>query len=404
MSTVRKVLLRPGIYQAPQGELRATRKRVERWAETFRRMKALGIKIPCAWGHQPEAEPADASQRAERQYYLSRLNAGYLDDMAVDDQGNLSAVLDVPGCELDDKGNLVAWTRLPDGREVKTAVAEVSAAIKDWTDGQGRTWPDSIIHVALTPLPVVAGQEGFMALSTAGGKGPIYLSLTQLSGEGDMAEENDKPGTEGGEGEGGGNKHFKEGLEILKRHGISLPDDTTSGNFWERLCVAGAVLDGAEGGEGEMDETEPDGDEDGVSYSGEEGGDLTQEQRPVMMSLASARTPAEKKLLAKHQDEHKARQAKRIDGLVKRGMPVARANKLRDSLSSYTLSLNSETGDVVPKDIDKELEVWDQALPRKKFREAFLSTTTQPEPRPQLGETVDPKEIQERAARVSRKK
>ena len=39
-----------------------------------------------------------------------------------------------------------------------------------------------------------------------------------------------------------------------------------------------------------------------------------------------------------------------------------------------------------------------------KFREAFLSTTTQPEPRPQLGETVDPKEIQERAARVSRKK
>jgi hypothetical protein len=163
MAKVTKILLRPGLFAAPQGWLDATPARLKRWAQKVREMRRLGIRLPIGWGHQPRALPADATQREKNQYSLGALNAGYLDTMDFTPDGRLTGVLDCPGLELDGKGNLTAWTRLPDGREVKTAISEVSLAVKDWTDGQGRLWKDVPVHVALTPLPVFSGQKGFSA-------------------------------------------------------------------------------------------------------------------------------------------------------------------------------------------------------------------------------------------------
>jgi hypothetical protein len=177
MARVYKLLLRPSLYSAPQGVLKATPARLKHWIRTFRRMKAKGIRVPIGHGHQPQALPGDASARARNQYYLGALNAGYLDALDLDKRGGLRAVLDCPGYDLDDKGNLVAWTRLGDGREVRTAIAEVSAAIRDWTDGTGETWPDAIVHIALTPLPVAHGTGPFTPAPIAPLEG-IELSLS----------------------------------------------------------------------------------------------------------------------------------------------------------------------------------------------------------------------------------
>jgi hypothetical protein len=142
-----------------------THGRVKRWADQFQEMKRLGIKIPCTWGHISNGRPF--TNEDDFQLAMSRGVAGYLEDARVcPDTGSLLVRGNAPGVEVDSQGNLLAWTRGPDGKEVKTAIAEVSPAFDNWRDGAGRIWKDSLIHLALTPLPCVAGQKGFARLST----------------------------------------------------------------------------------------------------------------------------------------------------------------------------------------------------------------------------------------------
>src|SRR5262245_35198331 len=160
MARFRKTVIRPGEYLSPDGPVHIDAARLHRWAHTFRQMASRGIKIPFCWGHQPDGRPEE--DEADYQNRVARYTAGYLTDLYVDPlTGGLVAEGDAPGVEPDGKGHLVHWVRLPDGREVKSAVGEVSIGIDDWTDGSGRCWPDSIIHLAATPLPVWHGQDGF---------------------------------------------------------------------------------------------------------------------------------------------------------------------------------------------------------------------------------------------------
>lgn len=409
MATSRKLLVRKGIYQPPQGELVVTPARLRHWKDSFQRMRAAGLRIPIAWGHQPEAVPGDTDDRARKQYYLSRYNAGYLDSLDTD--GNdLNGVLSVPGCEVDpDTGNLLSWVKLPDGREVKTAVGEVSIAIKDFTDGQGREWPDSIIHVALTPLPVVDSQTGFEPAKTLGLEAcdtPIYLSLTHLlSAEADMPDEfeKDKPEVEGEEGEESAEKkapapppepvaapkanHFAAALEVLRANGISLPEDTTEKNLCERILVAGTALATAKA---EMEKelemaknsaTTVDGQDEGASFDGNQS---SEEPRPVLMSLSTAKDPFTRKMLAKAQSETRKSLGDRLTKLVKRGLPPARAAELRKQVEGYTLSLDGD-GEPAPSQVEYTLSVLEDALPDRAFREHLNGRATA-EPRPDRSE------------------
>ena len=170
MARVQIAALRPGAYQTRQGAFDASPARLRGYADRFAAMKAAGIKVPIAWGHQPGAKPDDGTDLATRRYLASKFNAGYLDDAELDpESGELRLMGDVPGAEVED-GKLCTWTMLPDGRKVRSAIGEVSVKVDNWTDGQGRFWPDSLIHLALTPLPVMGGQEGFRALSTEAGE------------------------------------------------------------------------------------------------------------------------------------------------------------------------------------------------------------------------------------------
>lgn len=243
MATFKKVILSPGVYHAPQGKLHATPGRVRGWARTFKRMQKNGIRVPICWGHQPGAIPGDGQDKSNRQYELSRFNAGYIRDMQVASSGALEGVLDIPGADVDEDGNLVTWAQMPDGRKVRCAIKEVSAAIRDWKDGKGRDWPDAIMHVALVPLPVVAGQEGFEAsLGTdTSAPGEIYLSLSTYLGD-DLTEGESMPMIEDVETPDGGMDSMAECLSVLEQLGLPLPADTDESNFCERVRLIGGAL------------------------------------------------------------------------------------------------------------------------------------------------------------------
>jgi hypothetical protein len=321
--------------------------------------------------------------------------------------------MDVPGCEVSPDGHLMAQVELPDGRKVKTAVGEVSAAVRDWRDGSGKLWKDSIVHVAITPMPVVAGQGGFTAaeLNLAGDdSGTTYLSLSGLLytlGENDMADENEMEG-----GEAGSNKCFEDCKMGLEAHGIHLPPDTNKENFCEHLAIALHAIKGATGQleaeeepEEELEgEPEPGEEgEEGATYSGEDEEQAQQEPRPVMMSLDTVHDPITRGLFKRAAADHKNKQLRALASLQKRGLPPHRADKLRAQIEGYKLSLD-RSGEVVQKKVDHELSLLDEVLPapRGKNGKVPIRTARRVE-RPGAGAEADsPEEIAARAARVSK--
>ena len=465
MARVRKFLLRTGVHQTGNGPLVATRKRAKRWAEQARKMLAAGIKIPVAWGHQPDAEPYDPADpkaaKAARQYHLSKFNAGYLEDLTFDEAtGDLHFVADVPGARVRDK-QLLTDAELPGGLKVQAAVGEVSAAIRDWKDGRGRLWKDSIIHVALTPLPVVDKQPGFEQLAElstlAGPAGATYLGAKTYLRELAMADHDDDYDDEAGATDEGGDDegaadygddegaegnaeapppapeppppppppaepqapaHFAEALKVLQEHGLHLPPGTTPENAWERICVLGHH----DREKGESEEEEEEGADGGMPGSGGEDQGLgEEEQRPIMMSLATAKTPAEKKLLQRLTDNRKqghrrtlSAQRKRVERAVKKGMKpkmaagyLERIERCLSRLDGYELSLDDD-GKPVGKPVDfavnaivRELDQAEDLLVlAKPAIDAYLLGAEE-EARPSTDQ-ADPQDIQARAARVSR--
>jgi N12 class adenine-specific DNA methylase len=185
MARFRKTILTVGRYRARNGRwLDANPERLQRWSDAFAQLRQRGVKIPLSWGHQPFAQPDDPNSdpddptvKARREYHASAYNAGHLDALHFDPAtGQLDAEGDAPGLEVDEAGNLLAWVKMPDGTQRRTAVNEVSVGINDWTDATGHLWRDVPIHLAICTLPVMEKQDGFKALATSAGE-PLYFSL-----------------------------------------------------------------------------------------------------------------------------------------------------------------------------------------------------------------------------------
>lgn len=176
-----------GRHHSPDGEIHVTRDRVKRWCKQFEEMQRAGVILPLLWGHQSSDNGGVPYQSEdEYQHWTARSTAGRITRMFPDPKtGGLMIEAEAAGAELDEGGNLNYWTKLPNGTLVKGSIREVSAAIHRWRDGTGRMWEDIPIHVALTPLPVCAGQKGFRQLSTSRGQTrgerPIFLSTVTLN-------------------------------------------------------------------------------------------------------------------------------------------------------------------------------------------------------------------------------
>jgi len=371
MAKVSGLLARVGVHQARGGVYHATPERFRNHVRQFQAMKAAGHKVPVCWGHQPGAKPATAAERAELEYWKSKFNAGHLEDLRFDEaKGEMHFAADVPGAERDAQGRLVTWTRLPDGREVQSAISEVSAAIHNFTAGDAREYPDAVTHVALCVLPIIADQPPLNAAELSADIGePLYLAASTFLyelGSAPVADEKlpekpaetttpEKPAEAPPAAPTVDPKdaQFQDALAALRELGLGLPDDTTKDNFFERVVVAAHAMAHKETMEGEEN-----GDA-GTEAGG--GGGQVQEERPMMMSLATATDPVIRTFLGREQDAHRKKQLDAITKLRDTGkMPVVDFNRLKEALDGYELSatVEGERVEQVQQDVDKEISMW----------------------------------------------
>ncbi len=153
----RKDLISEGEYVHPAKGFRvpAPADRIHHWAENGNRMLAAGVDVPINVDHSDRAEDARGN--------ILKFEVGL----------NESGLTTLYGlCQI--VGEDAALT---------AARNKVSVGINpNYVDGAKRDWGDSVFHVALTPVPVVPGQDSFQLLSQAerpGGRpddDDLYLS------------------------------------------------------------------------------------------------------------------------------------------------------------------------------------------------------------------------------------
>lgn len=141
-----KDIMHPGTWRMPNNGRAFVVNDVtmSHWVKTFKVMKRNGIQI-----YVPEGHTADPGK-----------NRGWVDDMYVKD------------------GVLMARMALV-GEHAKLAGTNAVSIFspEKFTDGKGRTYEQPIVHVALTPTPVISGQGPFVSISASNGSTnqvPVY--------------------------------------------------------------------------------------------------------------------------------------------------------------------------------------------------------------------------------------
>ena len=388
----RKVVVEPGTHHHRKGVAEVSPARIRRWLDSFRAMKADGIKIPIAWGHQPKAHPVEEDRIAEEEFYRSRFNAGFVDDFELGPRGELIVVADVPpGMELDGAGNIADPVN-------HTRIGEVSAAVRDWQDGKGRVWEDAVRHIALTTLPVNHGTPGFEAVLATADDGDLLLGTATLHTRLDLGTQPTRKGKdmpdlkktpaddepvdimadeEGGDEPeekpiidfkdaapaGNGQDLVKELIPLLAESGIHLTPDTDEQNFLQHLKVSlHAVKHREKPPEPEVD---PEAGKKPVPQE-----PVQEEAPPLLMSTATAQTPQEKAQAAYIARQARDGVARRIDALEKAtdpasGLPFVKPGRLaalREQAGGFELSLTPD-GEPVETELDRTLALLEEMAP-----------------------------------------
>lgn len=441
MAIVRTTVIPHGTHQSPDGEVRATPERVRRWADSFRKLHAGGVKFPVCWGHHSKATPGDDI------FLASRYNAGYVVDLEPTAEG-LSAVIDAPGLEQRD-GKLCSVATVG-GAPVVTAIGEVSAGLGDWTDGQGKSHADILQHIALTPLPVVAGQSGFQSLSArcstgatvtipadkldekpAGRSKLVCLSTRTLATKKDDEEKEgddkkDSPDEEKAEGEAeGGPVEDSEPLPddefddlsddlvggegdpaapmppeaeppmvnpdaeliasakaALSQAGLDMPDlggEPDLKQFLEHLVVAVTALNSQAASAREEQAT-------AATRAGEAVAPTIEQHPPIMMSTL---TGDARQLAIQMQAAQQAKRLRRIAAHEKNGLRPTVVTKLRNLATRQQLSLG-RVGDSLrarKAEVDRQLDLLDEALPGAAAHLKRLGPAAVEHPNPVEGKT-----------------
>ena len=169
--SLRKDALRTDrIYFSPSGPIPISRKRAEHWVQQFKRMSAAGLVIPVPIEHQDDATPGNAK------FLKSKLNFGTLDELTLDADGQLCFAC-TPRA-----GAVGTSTKFP---------KFVSPQIHDrYVDPSGKVWKDVLTHMALTNVPVNAGQSDKWQLIDTPKSGK--LQRMSLKGTWRMASDDDK--------------------------------------------------------------------------------------------------------------------------------------------------------------------------------------------------------------------
>jgi len=127
-----KDMIHAGNYVHPTKgfSLAVDRQRLQRWAETGQQMLAAGVAIPINCDHSDSARDV----------------VGYVKQFKLDGDRLLGL------CQF-----------IGDDAALTAARNSVSVGVDpDFTDGQGRKWGEAVVHLALTPVPVVPDQDQFV--------------------------------------------------------------------------------------------------------------------------------------------------------------------------------------------------------------------------------------------------
>ena len=154
-----KDLIHTGDYKHPTlgFSLDVDKQRMNRWAETGQQMIAAGVPIPINCDHS---------------------------DSAYDTQGYIKGFR-VQGSKLMGLCQFI-------GKDAALIAARNGVSVlvhPDFTDGEKRHWGEAIVHVALTPRPVVPDQEKFVKAASLFSARPDVLtfSLAEKPSKGDKA-------------------------------------------------------------------------------------------------------------------------------------------------------------------------------------------------------------------------
>lgn len=399
---LRKKLIVPGEWHAPQGKYVSSRQRSERQVAKFRELKNEGVLFEVPWGHRLSAYPrygeiSEEQWRENQESERARFNASYVEDLEVDpaDGGLIISMKPPPGYRLDPKsGDLVNETD-------HTVIREVSGAFGNWIDGQNRFHDDILLHAALCVKPVVAGMPGFQLangpVTLSGGGRVEYLYTLSTGGPAmdDELDEGKKKKKKGGEPDdkpldapelppeddiyepeeplpdepkpapatpveetpaGSGipkpkGNCVKKLLPLLVEAGLPMDEDVSSP---EELCERLATILGFAVAHGMRFEREEN--EDVVpapGATGTAGGPApAPEQPPVMMSLGQIRDPLTKKMAEREQERMRRDVATVWRENAELGCPVWIANREMAKGQNIQLSLNANTGKIpLPKQL-----------------------------------------------------
>lgn len=145
-----KDAIRVGRYVHPREgwELDVDEARIDRWVKNMSRMLAKGVTIPLVKGHDVSCDTT----------------LGYVQAVRREGQ-ELRLVTEVPDDE-----------RAAQCERVNNVSVYVE---RDYMDGTGERYDETITHVALTPEPVVPGQGGFISIAASSGRAseevPVYV-------------------------------------------------------------------------------------------------------------------------------------------------------------------------------------------------------------------------------------
>jgi hypothetical protein len=151
----RKDLIRVGDWVMPGNgvEFSVTRADLEHWAATHDALTSNGVKVPVPLGHNTDPER----------------NSGYVLSISVDGDTLIGEVelIGADAIELASK-------------------TEVSIYVPtEMKDGKGNVYQRPIAHVALTPVPVISGQGGFVPIAASRG-GSDKVPVLTLAGSNRM--------------------------------------------------------------------------------------------------------------------------------------------------------------------------------------------------------------------------
>lgn len=391
-SLLRKKLIVPGEWHAPQGKYVSTRKRSERQVAKFRELKNEGVLFEVPWGHRLSAYPrygeiTEEQWRENQESERARFNASYVEDLEVDpvDGGLIVSMKPPPGYKLDPKtGNLVNETD-------HTVIREVSGAFGNWIDGQNRFHDDILLHAALCVKPVVAGMPGFHfstgpVMLSGGGRVEYLYTLSTGGAAMDDFDDDDKKKKKKGNADKpeldapelppeddfyepeepmepkvpeptpvddepiGIPKPkrdcVKKLLPLLVEAGLPMDEDVTDP---EELCERLATILGfavSHGMRFEREDKEND-EQPAPGATGMAGGPApAPEQPPIMMSLGQIKDPLTKRMFEREQERMRRDVATTWREISELGCPVWIANREMAKGQHVQLSLNAKTGKI----------------------------------------------------------